>query len=157
MSVGREIERKFLLRSDAWRDEVSYSARMVQGYLARGEQSAVRVRIRGDIAELNIKHTRDGIHRLEFEYEIPLSDAREILDHVALRPLIDKTRYHVVHGGHLWEIDEFHGENAGLIVAEIELERADEAFERPDWLGEEVSRDQRYFNSNLSRLPYSQW
>lgn len=155
--MGKEIERKFLLRSDAWRDEVSYSIRMVQGYLARGERSAVRVRIKGDVAELNIKHALDGIHRLEYEYEIPLSDAREMLDLVALRPLIDKTRHHVERGGHLWEIDEFYGENAGLIVAEIELEHADEAFERPVWIGEEVSQDVRYYNSNLSKLPYNRW
>lgn len=155
--MGKEIERKFLLRSEAWRDEVEHSVRVVQGYLARGERSAVRVRIKGDIAELNIKHTLDGINRLEYEYEIPVGDAREILEQVALRALIDKTRHHVRHGGHLWEIDEFYGENAGLVMAEIELEDADEAFERPDWLGEEVSQDPRYYNSNLSRLPYSQW
>ena len=155
--MASEIERKFLLSSDAWRDEVVDSQRMVQGYVARGERSAVRVRIKGDRAELNIKHALDGIHRLEYEYEVPLDDAREMLDKVALRPLIDKTRHHVNRGGHLWEIDEFHGENAGLIVAEIELDEADESFERPEWLGEEVSDDLRYYNSNLSKLPYSQW
>jgi adenylate cyclase len=155
--MGREIERKFLLRSEAWRDEVEHSMRLVQGYLARGDRSAVRVRIKGDVAELNIKHTLDGINRLEYEYEIPVGDAREILEHVALRPLIDKTRHHVRHGGHLWEIDEFYGDNAGLVMAEIELEDADQAFDRPDWLGQEVSDDPRYYNSNLSRLPYSQW
>ena len=109
------------------------------------------------MAHLNIKHTLDGINRLEYEYEIPVEDAREILDKVALKPLIDKTRHHVVHGGHLWEIDEFYGDNAGLIVAEIELERADETFEKPAWLGAEVSLDQRYYNSNLSKLPYTRW
>ena len=155
--MGKEIERKFLLRSDAWREEVRDSVRLVQGYLSRGEQSAVRVRIKGDRAELNIKHTLDGINRLEFEYQIPLDDAREILEHVALRPLIDKTRFHVVHGNHLWEIDEFYAENTGLIIAEIELEDADEDFDRPAWLGEEVSHDKRYYNSSLSRRPYSEW
>lgn len=155
--MGTEIERKFLMRSDAWRDEVQDSVRLVQGYLARGDRSAIRVRIKGDAAHLNIKHTLDGINRLEYEYEIPIEDAQEILDQVALKPLIDKTRYHVVRGDHLWEIDEFYGDNAGLIVAEIELGRADETFERPDWLGEEVSLDQRYYNSNLSKLPYTQW
>ncbi len=155
--MGQEIERKFLLQSDAWRDEVSSSVRMVQGYLARGEHSAVRVRICGDVAQLNIKHTLDGIHRLEYEYEIPVGDAREILDQVAQRPLIDKTRHHVARGGHLWEIDEFYGENAGLVVAEIELDEAEQSFERPPWLGEEVSQDPRYYNSNLSRHPYSRW
>jgi adenylate cyclase len=155
--MGTEIERKFLLKSDAWRNEVTESTRLVQGYLLRGDKSAVRVRIKDDVAELNIKHTQDGINRLEYEYEIPLADAREILDEVAQKPLIDKTRHHVVHDGHLWEIDEFYGENAGLVVAEIELARADEPFEKPAWLGQEVSLDQRYYNSNLSKLPYTQW
>jgi adenylate cyclase len=155
--MGTEIERKFLLKSDAWRNEVTESTRLVQGYLLRGDKSAVRVRIKDDVAELNIKHTQDGISRLEYEYEIPVADAREILDEVAQKPLIDKTRHHVVHDGHLWEIDEFYGENAGLVVAEIELARADEPFEKPAWLGKEVSLDQRYYNSNLSKLPYTQW
>jgi adenylate cyclase len=130
---------------------------LVQGYLSRGAESAIRVRIKGDTAHLNIKHTLDGIHRLEFEYPIPQVDARTLLDQVALRPLIDKTRHHVRRGAHLWEIDEFHGDNAGLIVAEIELSSVDESFERPAWLGPEVSDDTRYYNSNLSERPYSQW
>jgi len=155
--MGTEIERKFLLQSDAWRDEVRDSVRLVQGYLARGDRSAIRIRIKGDEAELNIKKTLDGINRLEFEYQIPVGDAREILDQVALKPLIDKTRHHVVRGNHLWEIDEFYGDNAGLVVAEIELGNADEDFERPAWLGEEVSLDQRYYNSSLSELPYTKW
>lgn len=155
--MGTEIERKFLLQSEAWREEVRDSVRLVQGYLARNERSAVRVRIKGEKAELNIKKTLDGINRLEYEYEIPVDDAREILDQVALKPLIDKTRHHVVRGDHLWEIDEFYGDNAGLVVAEIELANADEVFDRPAWLGEEVSHDQRYYNSNLSRLPYTKW
>ncbi|MCB1784765.1 MAG: CYTH domain-containing protein [Chromatiaceae bacterium] len=155
--MGKEVERKFLLRSDAWRDGVHRSIRLVQGYLARSEGSAVRVRIDGDTAELNIKHTLDGIDRLEFEYPIPLDDAREMLEQVAMRPLIEKTRHLVEYAGHLWEIDEFFGDNAGLVVAEIELEDADEAFERPPWLGEEVSHDVRYYNSNLSKRPYRQW
>lgn len=155
--MGQEIERKFLIASDAWRDQVRDSVRLVQGYLSRGEQLAIRVRIKGDKAELNIKHTLDGIHRLEYEYEIPLDDAREMLDKVALRPMIDKTRHHVIVGDHLWEIDEFYGENAGLIVAEIELDHVDETFERPAWLGEEVSTDTRYFNSSLSERPFTTW
>lgn len=155
--MGLEIERKFLLRSDAWRDEVGDSVRLIQGYLLRSDRSAIRVRIKGDVAELNIKHTLDGISRLEYEYEIPVADARGIIEHVAQRPLIDKTRHYVAHGGQLWEIDEFHGENAGLILAEIELETVDQRFARPTWLGEEVSDDPRYYNSNLSKLPYSRW
>ncbi|MGB5569697.1 MAG: CYTH domain-containing protein, partial [Sedimenticolaceae bacterium] len=123
----------------------------------RGDRSAIRIRIKGDEAELNIKKTLDDINRLEYEYQIPVGDAREILDQVALKPLIDKTRHHVVRGNHLWEIDEFYGDNAGLVVAEIELGDADEDFDRPAWLGEEVSLDQRYYNSNLSELPYTKW
>ena len=155
--MGSEIERKFLLRNDEWREEVRDSVRLVQGYLARGPQSAVRIRVKGDKAELNVKHTLDGIERLEFEYQIPLQDAQEMLEKVALRPLIDKTRHHVEHGGHLWEIDEFYGDNAGLIVAEIELESTDESFDMPQWLGDEVSHDPRYYNSNLSELPFNRW
>ncbi|MCB1800495.1 MAG: CYTH domain-containing protein [Gammaproteobacteria bacterium] len=155
--MGLEIERKFLPASDAWRNEISDSQRLTQGYISRGERTAVRVRIQGDRAELNIKHSIDGVHRLEYEYPLPLADAQEMLDKVALRPLIDKTRHHVRRGDHLWEIDEFHGENDGLVVAEIELAHADEVFDRPDWLGEEVSTDERYYNSNLSRHPFSKW
>jgi len=155
--MGIEIERKFLLRSDDWRSQVSRSQRMRQGYLYRTDNSAMRVRICGEQAHINIKHTEDGIQRLEYEYSIPLADAGEMLERIAIRPLIDKTRHEVHIGGHLWEIDEFHGENQGLIVAEIELGSVDEGFERPDWLGEEVSHDRRYFNSNLILHPYTQW
>lgn len=155
--MGQEIERKFLLRSAAWRDEVERSERIAQGYLARDDRRAVRVRLQGEQAHLNIKYSIDGIHRLEYEYPIPLADARELLERVALRPLIDKTRHLLRRGGHLWEIDEFHAENAGLVVAEIELGSADEEFERPDWLGTEVSEDARYYNSNLSLHPYTRW
>lgn len=155
--MGTEIERKYLLAGDGWRAEVTQSERMVQGYLARSETSAIRVRVVGDDAELNIKHSLDGVQRLEYEYPIPLEDAHELLDAVASRPLIDKTRHLVRRGSHTWEIDEFHGDNAGLIVAEIELSDPDEAFDRPAWLGEEVSLDSRYYNSNLSQRPFTTW
>ncbi|MEJ2577282.1 MAG: CYTH domain-containing protein [Gammaproteobacteria bacterium] len=155
--MASEIERKFLLAHQGWREEVSASERITQGYLSRGANAAVRVRLHGDAAELNVKSTRDGIHRQEYEYPIPVADAEQMLESVALRPLIDKTRHLVRRGGHLWEIDEFHGENAGLIVAEIELAHADEPFARPDWLGEEVSTDARYYNSSLSERPYTTW
>ena len=155
--MGKEIERKFLLLSDAWRDEVRDSVHLIQGYLVRNEKSAIRIRIKGTRAELNIKQSLEGIDRLEYEYEIPLADAREILEHVALRPLIEKTRHHVVRGDHLWEIDEFDGENRGLIMAEIELTDADEPFDKPAWIGEEVSLDPRYYNSNLSLSPFGKW
>ncbi len=155
--MGIEIERKFLLASDAWKDSVEKSLQMRQGYLSRDAQSSVRVRVTSDGADINVKSTRDGIYRLEYEYPIPLSDAQELLNKVAHRPLIEKTR-HVLHiAGHCWEIDEFHGENAGLIVAEIELAAVDEIFHRPHWLGQEISTDARYYNSNLSKLPYRYW
>jgi adenylate cyclase len=152
-----EIERKFLLVSDDWRREVEHSMEMKQGYLSRDAQSSVRIRICEGRAQLGIKSTRDGIYRLEFEYEIPLQEAEELLQKVAHRPLIHKTRHIVRHGRHRWEIDEFHGDNAGLVVAEVELEAPDEAFERPPWLGREVSTDARYYNSNLAKVPYSAW
>lgn len=155
--MGTEIERKFLLKSDRWRDEVVTSVSFRQGYLSRGPGSAVRVRLQDGRAELNIKSTRDGIHRLEFEYPIPVEDGEELLARVALRPLIEKTRHLVKRGGHVWEIDEFFGENVGLIVAEIELAAADQVFDRPDWLGREVSTDPRYYNSSLSEHPYCTW
>lgn len=155
--MAQEIERKFLTRSEAWRAQVASSQRMSQGYLQRGEDTAIRVRIAGERAWLNIKKNIDGVHRLEYEYAIPLDDAHELLEQVAQRPIIDKTR-HLVHiGPHTWEIDEFHADNAGLVVAEIELDHADEAFDRPDWLGTEVSTDRRYFNSSLSERPYNTW
>lgn len=155
--MGVEIERKFLLTSGDWRAAVSRSSELRQGYLSRGKDSAIRVRITGDRAELNIKSTRDGIHRLEFEYPVPKADAETMLDRIALPSVIEKTRHIVEHAGHTWEIDEFFGDNAGLVVAEIELSDADEDFERPDWLGEEVSTDERYYNSNLSEHPYGRW
>lgn len=155
--MGTEIERKFLLKSDLWRDEVELSQRMMQGYLSRSPSSTVRIRICGDDAELNIKSTRDGIHRLEFEYPIPLRDAEDLMKHVALKPLVEKVRHIVRRGDHEWEIDEFRGENEGLIVAEIELSFADEEFAKPEWLGDEVSADMRYYNSNLSERPYTTW
>jgi adenylate cyclase len=155
--MASEIERKFLLAHAGWRNEVASSQRIKQGYLSRAANAAIRVRVHGASAELNVKSTRDGIHRQEFEYAIPLHDAEAMLEEVALRPWIDKTRHLVRRGGHLWEIDEFHGANTGLVVAEIELAHADEEFERPDWLGEEVSTDPRYYNSNLSERPYSTW
>ncbi len=155
--MGVEIERKFLLISDDWRTEIVRSTELRQGYLSRGSNSAIRVRVAPGKAELNVKSSRDGIHRLEFEYPIPADDAETLLDEIALRPLIEKTRHIVEHAGHTWEIDEFSGENAGLIVAEIELQAVDESFERPVWLGEEVSTDPRYYNSSLSERPFSRW
>ncbi len=155
--MATEIERKFLTTGDTWREQVTSSVRMTQGYLQRGPDTAIRVRLAGERAWLNIKKNIDGVRRLEFEYEIPIGDARTLLDQVAARPLIDKTRHLIPQGIHTWEVDEFHAENAGLVVAEIELSAVDEAFDKPDWLGREVSTDARYFNSQLSERPYRSW
>jgi adenylate cyclase len=152
-----EIERKFLLVSEGWRDRIEKTLEMQQGYLSRDAQSSVRVRICGEQADINIKSTWDGIYRLEYEYPIPMEDALELMKHVAHRPLIEKRRHIVYVGRHCWEIDEFAGENEGLIVAEVELGAVDEPYECPDWLGREVSADARYYNSNLSKLPYKYW
>ncbi len=155
--MGTEIERKFLVRGDSWRDEVSKETRFKQGYLANQPNASVRVRIQGERAFLNIKSTTIGVRRYEFEYEVPVEEADQMLEHVAERPFIDKTRYEIRHGAHLWELDVFHGENTGLIVAEVELGAEDEALEVPDWAGEDVSHDPRYYNVNLVKHPYSKW
>ncbi len=154
--MASEIERKFLVISDAWRDGQA-GAPMRQGYLAVTERSAVRVRAEGDAAFLNIKQATLDIQRHEFEYPIPLADANHMLDHMCVGHLIEKTRYKVNHAGFTWEIDVFHGVNEGLVVAEIELTSPDQPFECPPWVGAEVSGDARYLNSSLSQTPYSQW
>jgi len=155
--MGIEIERKFLVANDAWRKDVISETRLKQGYLANQERASVRVRIGGNQAFLNIKSATLGIRRSEFEYEIPLSDAEDMLEQVAIRPFIDKTRYKVKCGEHLWEVDLFHGDNEGLIVAEIELDAEDECFELPEWAGEEVSGDPKYFNVCLVKHPCCRW
>ena len=154
--MGKEIERKYLLRNDAWR-EGAQGLHFRQGYLSTEPERTVRVRQVGQRGLLTVKGLTRGITRAEFEYDIPLADAARLLDELCLRPLIEKTRYRVQHGGLTWEIDEFHGENAGLVVAEVELEREDQEVPLPDWVGKEVSGDSRYFNSNLAVHPYSQW
>ncbi|MFO7809662.1 CYTH domain-containing protein [Guyparkeria sp.] len=155
--MAKEIERKFLLASEAWRAEIDRSERMVQGYLNDQGPVSVRARIAGGQAWLNIKSRTLGISRDEFEYEIPMVDAERMLDHLTTGPVIDKTRHFVPRNGLLWEIDEFHGDNDGLIVAEVELEHVDQPFYHPAWLGEEVSHDARYYNVSLVKNPYSQW
>ncbi|MBS3964435.1 MAG: CYTH domain-containing protein [Methylomonas sp.] len=155
--MAMEIEHKFLLANEQWRPHVRRSCWYRQGYLSGNPLSSVRVRVAGDRAWLNIKSATIGNRRHEFEYEIPLTDAETLLNELCLKPLIEKTRHFVDHGGHVWEIDEFSGDNLGLIVAEIELSEVDEAFEKPVWLGEEVTYDVRYYNNNLSRQPYKSW
>ena len=154
--MAKEIERKFLVRNDDWRGLAPGKA-YVQGYLAGNEACSVRVRIAEDTATLTIKGATTGAVRHEFEYAVPLAEARQMLALLAGKPLIEKTRYTIEHRGFSWEIDEFHGENQGLLVAEIELEREDQAFEKPAWIAEEVTGDPRYYNANLARLPYSAW
>jgi len=152
-----EIERKFLLRDDSWREQAGAGMVYSQGYLASDPLSSVRVRLAGDKAWLNIKKATSAIRRLEYEYPIPVEDAAEILKELCVGGRIDKTRYHVTHASHLWEVDVFEGENTGLVVAEIELTDEQEIFEMPSWLGEEVSHDPRYYNMNLAKTPCTQW
>jgi CYTH domain-containing protein len=154
--MAREVERKFLVTGDGWKTAAP-GVVFRQGYLSTTKERTVRVRTEGDRARLAIKGLTAGVSRLEFEYDIPLLDANRILDDLCERPLIEKTRYRLASGHHTWEIDEFHGENEGLVVAEIELASADEPFERPAWVGREVSNDPRYFNANLIRRPYRTW
>lgn len=160
--MGIEIERKFLVTSDAWRAAAHQVAPMAQGYLndlamvEGGAKASVRVRIEGDSAYLNLKSRERGHTRQEFNYAIPVDDARALLA-LCVGGLIDKRRHYVRHQGHLWEVDEFLGENAGLVVAEIELQHADEAFALPDWAGKQVTDALRYYNLALASCPYSQW
>ncbi len=155
--MAQEIERKYLIRGD-FRRRVTRGTRIVQGYLSSVMERAVRVRISGKRGYITIKGVSDksGIERFEWEKKIPLKDAEELLK-LCEPGIIEKTRYRVKCGRHIIEVDEFHGENEGLIVAEIELSSADESFEKPAWLGREVTGDQRYYNSYLSRNPYSGW
>jgi adenylate cyclase len=154
--MPREIERKFLLKNDAWRALAERSRRMTQGYLASGGRVSVRVRVAGDDAWLNMKAGGLVASRQEYEYAIPVDEARELLT-LAEGPLIDKTRHYVPHGELEWEIDEFHGDNAGLVVAELELTHEGQEFSRPPWLGTEVTELRRYYNVCLVQHPYRAW
>ncbi len=153
--MGQEIERKFLVTGEGWRE--SSGRRYRQGYLNSVKERVVRVRTIEDRAYLTVKGITVGASRLEFEYEIPVADADRMLDELCEQPLIDKVRYRVPYGGLTWEVDEFLGENTGLVVAEVELESEDQPVTRPPWLGDEVTGDPRYFNSNLIQHPYSRW
>lgn len=155
-AMSKEIERKFLVNGNAWRT-LAQGVLYRQGYLNSAKERTVRVRTAGEKGFLTVKGITNGVTRSEFEYEIPFADADEMLSGLAEKPLIEKRRFKIPAGALVWEIDEFLGENAGLIVAEIELPDEDAPFERPDWLGREVSNDPRFFNSNLVRHPFSQW
>ncbi|HEX4871424.1 MAG TPA: CYTH domain-containing protein [Nevskiaceae bacterium] len=155
--MGLEIERKFLLRDEAWRAEVRRSRRLAQGYLAdTGGPASVRVRIQGEEARLNIKAAVVGAARAEYDYPLPLADAEQILGGLCVGR-VEKTRHYVERDGLTWEIDEFHGDNAGLVVAEVELGAVDQRIVHPPWLGEEVTEDVRYYNHSLALRPYAQW
>ncbi len=153
-----EIERKFLTLNDSWRAHPSSDGgvRYTQGYLNRDKNRTVRVRVAGAQGWLTIKGISAGASRAEFEYPIPLADAQALLT-LCDTPLIDKTRHTLTHADTVWEVDEFHGDNAGLVVAEVELTSEDQAFARPDWLGDEVTHDARYFNSALIAHPFTRW
>lgn len=154
MSV--EIERKFLVYGEEWKS-LGKPVLLRQGYLSSTPERVVRVRIEGDDAMLTIKGRNVGAIRSEWEYPIPFGDAAALLDQLCERPLIEKYRYRIEYHGFTWEIDEFLGENVGLVVAEIELQSEQQQFDKPDWIGDEVTHDTRYFNANLIRYPYRNW
>jgi len=155
--MGKEIERKFLVKGE-YKASASGAVRIVQGYLSSVPERTVRVRVKGDRGFITVKGigSRSGLSRFEWEKEIPVEDAEGLLE-LCEAGVIDKTRHIVEYGEHLFEVDEFHGENEGLTVAEIELSSEDEEFGRPRWLGEEVTGDARYYNSYISMHPYSTW
>lgn len=154
--MAREIERKFLLTGEGWR-ALARASRYRQGYLSTVKERTVRVRTMDGKGILTVKGVSIGATRSEFEYEIPAADADEMLDSLCERPIIEKNRYTIPLGGVIWEVDEFFGVNAGLVVAEVELQCEDQSFVKPDWIGEEVTDDPRYFNANLVARPFSTW
>ncbi len=155
--MGIEIERKFLVKNDDWKADVQRSEPFRQGYLLNDKDVSVRVRLTDNGAQLTIKGATSGLSRTEYEYPISTEDAEHLLDELCTPPLIEKTRHWLQHGAHTWEIDVFEGDNQGLVVAEVELDAADESIDLPDWLGEDVSNDPRYLNASLVKHPYSQW
>lgn len=154
--MAKEIERKFLVKGDAWR-ALAKGTTYRQGYLNSAKERTVRVRTAEDKAFLTIKGLTLGATRAEYEYAIPFDEGKAMLDALAEKPLIEKKRYKIPSGDLTWEIDEFLGENAGLIVAEVELTSEDQAFDRPAWLGDEVTGDTRYYNANLIKKPFTRW
>ncbi len=154
--MGVEIERKFLLANDDWR-MLAKGVCYRQGYLYENRESVVRIRTIKDKGYLTLKWKTTGITRAEYEYEIPQQDCIEMLKRVAQKSIIEKYRYIIEYKGFVWEIDEFSGENQGLIVAEVELDSENQKFTKPEWVGREVTDDPRYFNSNLINHPYKKW
>lgn len=154
--MGIEIERKFLLKNDSWKTPGLKGIFLKQGYLQQSADALVRIRISEDIAYITVKGKTCNTSRLEFEYEIPVNDAVEMLD-LCEKPLVEKMRYPLKFQGMLWVVDVFEGNNEGLEIAEIELKKKNQAFMEPPWLGREISGDPRYFNSNLIKSPYLSW
>jgi len=154
--MGKEIERKFLVKDDSWRSQ-AHGKRYRQGYLSTVKERTVRVRVAGDQGYITIKGITVGAARAEYEYEIPLADANQMLDTLCERPIVEKTRYRLPQDDIVWEIDEFEGDNRGLIVAEVELKDEQQSYPKPDWLGQEVTGDPRYFNANLVAKPFTTW
>ena len=154
--MAKGIERKFLVKGDAWRS-LAKGTQYRQGYLSSVKERTVRIRTVGDKAFLTVKGLTIGATRAEYEYEIPMADCNAMLDTLAEKPIIDKKRYKIPYEGLTWEIDEFFGENQGLIVAEVELKSEDQQFKKPEWVGQEVTGDPRYFNANLISNPYTKW
>jgi adenylate cyclase len=155
--MGVEIERKFLVSNDAWKRHILRSVEMAQGYLGESSKASIRIRVAGEDAWLSVKSARSGLTRAEYEYPVPPEDGREMLQQLTRQGIVEKTRYWIQDGTHTWELDVFHGENEGLVIAELELNREDEDFEIPSWLGPEVTHDERYYNSSLAQTPYSCW
>lgn len=154
--MGREIERKFLVKNDAWRG-AQPGVRVRQGYLSLDPERTVRVRAAGEKAWITVKGLTKGAARDEFEYEIPAADANAMLDRLRVGPMIEKTRVEIRLAGRVWEVDEFHGENAGLVLAEVELDAENTTIVMPSWVGAEVTDDPRYYNSSLATNPWSRW
>ena len=154
--MAKEIERKFLVKSDAWR-KLAEGTLYRQGYLNSVKERTVRIRTVGNEAFLTIKGLTVGATRSEYEYPIPLADCNAMLDTLAEKPIIEKKRYKIKNEGLTWEVDEFFGDNQGLIVAEVELQSEAQTFAKPDWIGEEVTGDPRYFNANLIKHPFTKW
>ena len=156
MNMVKEIERKFLVKGDAWR-AIAKGTTYRQGYLNSAKERTVRIRVADAKAFITIKGPTVGATRSEYEYEIPFGEGNAMLETLAEKPLIEKTRYKISVGNLTWEIDEFFGENTGLIVAEVELKSEDQTFDKPGWVGDEVTNDSRYFNANLVKNPFTRW
>lgn len=157
LGMAKEIEKKYLVLNDSYK-ESSTVTYIQQGYITTKKEGVVRVRVKDDKGYITIKGQNHGAVRLEYEYSIPVEEAKEMIENLCQKPVIEKRRYNYrASDGHLWEIDEFFGDNEGLVVAEIELLNEDEAYDLPEWVGEEVTSDMRYYNSNLMQNPYINW